>query len=187
MTSAFTTSNHNLSSLKSQRGAVLVVGLMILLLMTMIGITGMSRTNLEERMAGNSLDHSISFNAAEVALKEGENFVENLSVLTGFSTTGTGGLFSDQSGTVRVWETIDWNDTGAVKETADSVAGAVLKPRYIVEHLTQLVSASDTLNMDNYGQGTGAGNIEMFRITAASSGSSGSSYVMLQSTYGKRL
>ena len=187
MTRSFATSNHNLSSLTSQRGAVLVIGLMILLLMTMIGITGMSRTNLEERMAGNSLDHSISFNAAEVALKEGEDFVESLSVLSGFSETGANGLFSDQSGSVRVWETVNWRDTSAVIETSRSVAGTAIKPRYIVEHLTQLVSASDTLNMDNYGQGTGAGNIEMFRITAASSGSSDSSYVMLQSTYGKRL
>ena len=51
---------------KSQQGAALVVSLMILLVMTLIGITAMSSSNLEEKMAGNSRDMMLAFQAADI-------------------------------------------------------------------------------------------------------------------------
>ena len=39
-----------------QRGAVLVVALLMLLIMTVLGVTAMQMSRMEERMAGNSRD-----------------------------------------------------------------------------------------------------------------------------------
>ena len=57
---------------RSERGAVLLVSLVMLLLLTLIGLAGMRRAQLEERMAGNLRDRQMAFQAAEAALRAGE-------------------------------------------------------------------------------------------------------------------
>ncbi|MBK1647901.1 pilus assembly PilX family protein [Rhabdochromatium marinum] len=59
-----------------QQGMVLVIGLIFLLLMTVIGVTSIQTTTLDERMAGNLRDKNIAFQAAEAALREGEGWLE---------------------------------------------------------------------------------------------------------------
>lgn len=59
----------------TQRGAVLIVSLIFLLLLTLIGTTAMRSTTLQERMAGNTRDINLSFQAAEAALRAGVNWV----------------------------------------------------------------------------------------------------------------
>lgn len=56
----------------SQRGASLIVVLILLLVMTLLGLAVLRSTLLEERMSSNLLDRSIAFQAAESALREGE-------------------------------------------------------------------------------------------------------------------
>jgi len=55
-----------------ERGAVLLVSLAMLLLLTVIGLAGMRMVQLEERMAGNLRDRQMAFQTAEAALREGE-------------------------------------------------------------------------------------------------------------------
>ena len=52
-----------------QRGAVLVFCLVFLAVLTMMGVSGMESTTLEERMASNMVDHELAFNSAESALQ----------------------------------------------------------------------------------------------------------------------
>lgn len=52
----------------NQRGAVLLVSLVILLLMTMLAITAVSTSSLQERMAFNSQQANTAFQAAESGL-----------------------------------------------------------------------------------------------------------------------
>ena len=54
---------------KSQSGAALVVSLLILLVMTVIGISSMRTTNLQEKMASNTREREQAFEAAESALE----------------------------------------------------------------------------------------------------------------------
>lgn len=61
----------NISSQHKQKGAVLVVSLMMLLVLTVIGVTGLSNTTLEERMSSNFHHTTLAYQAAESAL---ENF-----------------------------------------------------------------------------------------------------------------
>jgi len=60
---------------KKQSGVVLVISLVMLLLLTLIGLTGMQTTTLEEKMAGNSKDRNIAFQAAESTLAVAEAFI----------------------------------------------------------------------------------------------------------------
>ena len=70
-----------------QRGSALVFSLVILLVMTMIGITALGTSTLEEKMAANDRNQRVAFQAAEAALREGET---QLSTHTQYR--GTGGL-----------------------------------------------------------------------------------------------
>jgi hypothetical protein len=61
------------SNRRRQRGAVLFIGLIMLLLLTLIGITSMQVTLLEERMAGNFRVQHQAFEAGEGLLKNTRN------------------------------------------------------------------------------------------------------------------
>lgn len=56
----------------SQRGVALVVVMILLLVMTLLGLAALRSTLMEERMSANMVDRSLSFQAAEAALREGE-------------------------------------------------------------------------------------------------------------------
>ena len=55
----------------------LIIGLVMLLLLTVIMISAVRVTSLEERLAGNLQNHNIAFQAAESALREAEAFIES--------------------------------------------------------------------------------------------------------------
>lgn len=61
----------------NQRGAVLVVALVMLLLLTMISLTSMRGTALQENMAGNLRESNTSLQAAEAALRAGEQLTRS--------------------------------------------------------------------------------------------------------------
>lgn len=58
-----------------QEGAVLLVCLVMLLVLTMIGVSSMSGSALQERMAGGARDYNLAFQAAEASLRVGEAYV----------------------------------------------------------------------------------------------------------------
>jgi type IV pilus assembly protein PilX len=60
----------------SQRGAVLIFGMLVLLVVSIIGISGQQGTLLQERMAGNMRQNNIALQAAEAALQAGLSYVE---------------------------------------------------------------------------------------------------------------
>src|SRR5690606_41967652 len=57
---------------RHQRGAVLIVLLMLLLAMTVLGMLSLRGALMEERMGAGRYDRSVAFQAAEAALREAE-------------------------------------------------------------------------------------------------------------------
>ncbi len=64
-----------------QRGAVLIVSLIMLLVMTLLGISTMGSTKLEMRMASNNQGRQEAFQAAEAALVVAENRLQENGIL----------------------------------------------------------------------------------------------------------
>ncbi|GMR08135.1 MAG: hypothetical protein BMS9Abin26_1140 [Gammaproteobacteria bacterium] len=58
-----------------QRGAVLVVSMMFLLIMTIISLSSMTSSFMQEKMVGNAVSREIAFQAAEAALRAGERYL----------------------------------------------------------------------------------------------------------------
>jgi len=63
-----------------QKGATLVVALLILLVLTVLGLAAMQATRMEERMAGNSRDVNLAFQGAEAGLRDAEERVRTYTV-----------------------------------------------------------------------------------------------------------
>ncbi|MCF5805863.1 PilX N-terminal domain-containing pilus assembly protein [Pseudomonas tremae] len=59
-----------------QRGMVLLVSLVFLLLLTLLGISSMQNATLQEKMAGSVAVRNISFQAAEAQLRLGESKIK---------------------------------------------------------------------------------------------------------------
>jgi type IV pilus assembly protein PilX len=57
---------------KRQQGAALIIGLIILVVLTLIGVQAMRSSIVQERMAGNMRERNVAFQAAEAALRVGE-------------------------------------------------------------------------------------------------------------------
>jgi type IV pilus assembly protein PilX len=79
---------------KQQSGVVLVISLVMLLLLTLIGVTSVQTTSLEEKMAGNMRDQNIAFQAAEAALRDAEEDIDSVRIsgITNFDNVCTNGL-----------------------------------------------------------------------------------------------
>ncbi|MBI3772296.1 MAG: hypothetical protein HY272_06320 [Gammaproteobacteria bacterium] len=58
--------------MKQQHGSALIISLLILLVMTMIGISAMSTATMEEKMSANDRNQKVAFLAAEAGLTEAE-------------------------------------------------------------------------------------------------------------------
>lgn len=68
---------------RRQTGAVLIVSLLFLVILTILGVTAMSGTTLEHRMAGNTRDHAVALQAAEAALRDAHRDVNPKPTETG--------------------------------------------------------------------------------------------------------
>ena len=60
---------------KQQSGVALIIGLLMLLLLTIIMVSAVQVTALEQRMAANLQNNNVAFQAAETALREAEAFI----------------------------------------------------------------------------------------------------------------
>ncbi|MGJ8663783.1 MAG: pilus assembly PilX family protein [Marinicella sp.] len=66
------------SSMQKQQGAALAVGLILLVIITLMGYTGMKGTMLQEKMAAGIHNRSLASSGSNSALREGETFLYNL-------------------------------------------------------------------------------------------------------------
>lgn len=65
---------------QKQHGVVLAVTLIMLVLVTLIAVSGMTSAVMEERMAGNSQQSNMAFQMAESALREAEKKLSAVAV-----------------------------------------------------------------------------------------------------------
>jgi Tfp pilus assembly protein PilX len=63
---------------RHERGTALIMSLVILMILTILGITAMSTASLEERMSGNTQESTRAFQAAESGLNEALNTTGSL-------------------------------------------------------------------------------------------------------------
>ena len=176
-------------SLSQQSGVVLMVSLVMLLMLSIIGVTGSQVTTLEEKMAGNSRDQNIAFQSAEAALRAGELVIENTSTAnkTLFTTSpvNANGLHLTTEGldykADATWT--DGTDGNPVESAAYAAMGdpgaiplVAAQPRFYIEYIGDKPSIVTDPTSDP---------VSFFRITARGTGRQNTTRVFLQSQFGK--
>jgi type IV pilus assembly protein PilX len=171
---------------RKQRGAVLIVALIFLLVMTMLILASVRGTVMQERMAGNLYDRSLAFQAAETALRAGERFV----ILNAPKPTGTacdsGTCGKPDPDAEPVWKDEDnWEGAHSTEDNAIQVSDLAVPPQFLVELLADNmpeVNICESTAIDPDAPCFSGPEGLRYRITARS-GEAGRAVVILQSIY----
>lgn len=162
-----------------QRGTALIISLIILLLMTLLGVTGMQTTLVQERIAGNVRDRNLAFEAAEAALRQGESYLADNAVVGPFN--GANGLYQPVASGDPRWEVVTWTNQSHVQPVDFSVQGTTLarNPAYIIEELAPApADPTGSLAAD-----APLPTMRFYRITARGWGGSDMAVVQLQTVF----
>lgn len=172
---------------KKQSGAVLVISLIILIVLTLLVVSGTQSTIMQKKMTAAVRDAHISLAEAESGILDAENVVENLLGVVGFSDTGIAGKYNQNNGPVDLFANAVWVDNLTSAATTD-LSGTGRVARYFIEYLGVLSSeqALSGLNIAGYGETAGGGDVHAFKIVSRSVGRDGNTERIIVSYYGKR-
>lgn len=147
-----------------QRGAALIIGLIMLLILTLLGVAAISNVTLQERMAGSLTDHKHAFQAAEIALRRAEDYMNNKNQARDDDMEGQAIYdIPDNKEQPDPQDIATWNENYLV---APDIAGLPIRPRYRFERQND-------------------GTPTIYRLSAIGYGKrpDGSSTVVLQTTF----
>ena len=166
-----------------QRGAALVVGLIVLAMLSLMGIAAYMVATQEERMSGNTRDRIRAFEAAEASLRDCESLLGGIfGTLPKFD--GSKGMYkAPYLNEKQVYQTIDWRTDSAVRVIPTAIPDVAVQPRCIIE----LVGESEVRDLTGARSGPQEVTIEtIYRITAMGYGTNPSTTVNLQTTFRRR-
>ena len=175
-----------------QRGATLVIALMILIMIMMYGIPAAMDSIQNERMAGNTRQRDLAFQAAEHTLKKVEAWIylqtaASLGAVApaAVNVCGVGDDADPISGDgilpngechpndVAYWrDTFDWNSNGINPAGSIDSALVAAQPRYVVERMPNVTTPGSPPVTKSY-----------YRITARGVGKDSNAAVILQTMY----
>jgi len=159
---------------KHQSGAVLVISLVMLLLLTLIGITGTQTSSLQEKMAGNMRDKSLAFQAAESAVAVVESSLDPAALT--FDDAGTGGYYS-QASTIPTTSAL-MTDTFWTSQPVAISSMTTLDLGNNMDPPLFIVQEMGCMNPPCLGS-----TVDTYRITVRATGGSPNTVVILQSVY----
>ena len=179
------------SARNKQQGVALVISLIILVSLTMLGLTSIQRTTTDLAMAGNQREIGLMFQAAEAGLSAAHGFIENSDSNNDFSDPNAGltTVVANNAAYVPInyFAATTW---GANSTTANTIMtasfGLADQPRYMIEYLgDQAQNALAMINIGGYGTGQTGLIHSIYRSTARGVGVTGNSFRFVQSYYGK--
>jgi type IV pilus assembly protein PilX len=180
----------NSQSSRKQQGVTLVFSLVILVSLTMIGLTSMQSTQTELAMAGNQRESDFMFQAAEMGLVSAENFVETSPANADFAQSNLG-LYTVNA-TEGSYESVDyfkkakWDNSSQLAKTNIYGLNVNEQPRYIIEYLGDRDNNPAKLGGGiDYGDPDSSKIVSIYRATSRGRGLTGNSYRYVQSYYGK--
>jgi len=170
---------HN--NLAQQAGAVLVVSMVILVSLTMLGVTSMKGALTELTMAGNLRESGLTFQAAEAGLVFSENFIQNTTSKTEFG--GTTSLLGKSDVDPDYMDKASWNNAAAANITLESIS---VSPKYIIRYLgDRNTNAKAAVAIGGYGRNQSGTILSNFRVTSRGAGQTGNYFRVVQSYYAK--
>lgn len=170
---------------RSQGGAVLIVSMLLLLVMTVLAITASQATQMQERMAGNARDLDLAFQAGEAGIRAAETHIQrNIAPKRAASlicaqrdtcdAVGREDAIQDYEHRSRAW----WLANAHQMEQALSEVSD--KSRYVIERWADV---PDTLTRGSSMQKSGT---IYYVATSHAQGATGSAVAMMETSYAVR-
>jgi type IV pilus assembly protein PilX len=140
---------------QSQRGAALIVALIMLLLMAIVSVSSIQDVGLQEKMAGNMRDTQTALMAGEIAVSYAESGIRSLSSKpageaysdcdgckiiessAGDANASESILTSGDSNKISTWESkaITYANRAFFNVEAESIATSYSQPEFLVEYI----------------------------------------------------
>jgi len=178
-------------SFNKQSGVTLVFSLVILVALTMLGVTSIQTTTTELSMAGNQRESSLMFQAAEMGLNAGETFIEASDTNGDFANTSLNnglGLYTVDADDTTYTGPNYFNKTTWLTASQEAGMGVYssAKPRYMIEYLgDRKQNPLADIKIGGYGTGAPGDIVSIYRATSRGVGLTGNSFRYVQSYYGK--
>lgn len=182
----------------TQKGTVLFISLIMLIILTVMGLTSMQGSIDQEKMTAAVRDSRVALEGAEAALHKIEKTViESMATTGGFDNSGClYGIGAAPKQINGVWPANFWKDgrtciaegINVRSQEADGSDGSLAEaPRYFAELSGKLTNDDATnIMIFNYNNNAGAGEVTGIRVVVSSAGSTETSRKYLSSYYGKR-
>jgi type IV pilus assembly protein PilX len=183
----------SLNTPSQQRGVVLFVALILLLILSLLGVTAARMQTTEERMARNEDNRQIGAQAAEAALRAAEaGLATGVYSSTQFANN-TNGFYELNPATGSVLQgppALNWSTPGAAITYPDpanpmppltALPAAAQSPKYIIENLPAVAMPGDSINQEQYAAPVSP--VTVYRVTANATGADSSSTTILQSIF----
>lgn len=176
---------------RGERGAILVTALLLLLVLTIIGVTAMQMTRMEERMAGNTRDMNLAFQGAEAGLRDGETLIRAQDTRPETCSAApcdfwdpaalpdAGVIVQDADAAWWGGNALEYEADGDRAALAQDLAELAEDPRFVVEAIGFV---PDSLTV---GHGVPEGR-DFFQVSSRSTGGSGNANTVLQTTFTRR-
>ncbi len=185
-----------------ESGAVLILALVVLLVVTLIGLAGMRATVMQERMAGNLRQSHVALQTAEAALQAGLDYIESQTspptadssgsahvwpacTVTAARTVGDGGACTGLDSVLSNWRGdltrlsagASYQDIVGELGVSSDLPGVVAQPRVYIE-----VRSVPPLDAEKAAQGAG---VHYYTVTAVGFSASEAARAIVQSTVAK--
>ena len=170
-----------LNSRSAQSGVVLFVALILLLILSLIGVTAARLQTVEERMARNEDNHQLAEQAAEAALRSAEGGLFS-GIYTNFAANSNG-LYELTPSAGSVASSVNWSSGTAVLPyvgpALNSVPTGAQQPKFLIENLPAVAVPGQSINDVQYAAPTTP--VTVYRVTAMGQGADSTSTTTIQS------
>lgn len=131
-----------------QRGAVLLVALVLLSMMLVLGVSAMDSTIVQERLTANTRDRMTAFESNETASRNAFDFLRKLIAdgrslpdnSAGWYNSGMlpdsgGNIVAADSASLSFWQSTPLNSTNSQLSSLAATANVDAQGRFLIEHL----------------------------------------------------
>jgi len=172
----------------NQRGAVLFVSLIFLLILTLLGVMLARMQSSEERMAQNDSNHELAVEAGEASLRFAETNIATGVYTPAMMAANAGGFYTlnPAVGSQLIWNggnAITYNGVAdtAINYTGNALNSVAQPPAFIIENLPSVATGGTNLNVGaGYNQN---GSVTVYQITTHATGGDQTGSATLRSIY----
>ena len=172
--------NHSpsFSNASKQTGVVMFIALILLLILSLLGVTAARMQTVEERMARNDDNRQLGAQSAEAALRAAET-----GLITGTYTNFAGnanGLYAPLLSNGSPVSALNWGSAAVLPYAGPPLASLPPQsqaPKFVIESLPSVAGVGQDISMASL---NAASPVTVYRVTAQGVGADGTSTTTLQ-------